>query len=235
MSVDRSTLETYTKPVDEFVDMFCEKLEVLHPHAFIAAQQASFYCDCKSTLAPREMLVTVDFSENYSFVLQDAAQGYHWNNAQATIHPFVAYYKDESEKLCHLSYVIISEALHHDTMAVFLYQKCFITFLKGFLPFTSQPCKIVHFSDGAGSQYKKRKNFLNLCHHKEDFGISAEWHFSATAHGKGACDGIGGTVKRLAARASLQKPYSDQIMTPRQLFDCQHPSCSFWLLQLGRL
>ena len=40
-----------------------------------------------------------------------------------------------------------------------------------------------------------------------------------TAHGKGACDGLGGTVKRLAARASLQRPYSDQIMTPRQLFD----------------
>ena len=99
MSIDRSTLETYTKPVDEFVDMFCEKLEVLCPHAFIAAQQASFYRDYKSTLAPREMLVTVDFSENYSFVLQDAAQGYHWNNSQATIHPFVAYYKDENEKL----------------------------------------------------------------------------------------------------------------------------------------
>ena len=124
VSVDRSTLETYTKPVDEFVDMFCEKLEVLRPHAFIAAQQASFYRDCKSTLAPGELLVTLDFSENYSFVLQDAAQGYHWNNSQATLHPFVAYYKDESEKLCHLSYVIISEALHHDTVAVFLYQKC---------------------------------------------------------------------------------------------------------------
>jgi len=79
--------------------MFCEKLEVLCPHAFIAAQQASFYRDYKSTLASREMLVTVDFSENYSFVLQDAAQGYHWNNSQATIHPFVAYYKDENEKL----------------------------------------------------------------------------------------------------------------------------------------
>ena len=206
-------------PVDEFVDMFCEKLEVLGPHAFIAAQQASFYRDCKSTLAPRELLVTLDFSENYSFVLQDAAQGYHWNNSQATLHPFVAYYKDESEKLCHLSYVIISEALRHDTVAVFLYQKCFNTFLKGFLPSTSQPCKIVYFSDGAGAQYKNRKNFLNLCHHKEDFGISAEWNFSATAHGKGACDGIGGTVKRLAAHASLQKPYSDQIMIPRQLFD----------------
>ena len=219
VSVDRSTLETYTKPVDEFVDKFCEKLEVLRSHAFIAVQQASFYRDCKSTLAPREMIVTLDFSENYSFVLQDAAQGYHWNNSQATIHPFVAYYKDESENLSHLSYVVVSEALHHDTTAVFLYQKCFITFLKGFLPSTSQPRKIIYFSDGAGSQYKNRKNFINLCHHIEDFGMSSEWHFSATAHGKGACDGIGGTVKRLAARASLQKPYSDQIMTPRQLFD----------------
>ena len=37
--------------------------------------------------------------------------------------------------------------------------------------------------------------------------------------GKGACDGVGGTVKRLAARASLQRPYDQQIMTPRQLFD----------------
>ena len=33
------------------------------------------------------------------------------------------------------------------------------------------------------------------------------------------CDGLGGTVKRLAARTSLQRPYSEQIMTPRQLFE----------------
>ena len=220
VSVDRSTLETYTKPVDEFIDIFCEKLEALHPHAFIAAQQASFYSDCKSSLSSNEMLVTVDFSENYSFVLQDAAQGYHWNNCQATVHPFVAYYKKEKDELCHLSYVVISEALSHDTAAVYLYQKCFITFLKSFLPSSCQPHKIIYFSDGAGSQYKNRKNFLNLCHHQEDFGICAEWHFSATAHGKGVCDGVGGTVKRLAARASLQKPYNDQIMTPYQLFEC---------------
>lgn len=30
---------------------------------------------------------------------------------------------------------------------------------------------------------------------------------------------MGGTVKRLAARASLQMTYNDQIMTPRQLYD----------------
>ena len=45
------------------------------------------------------------------------------------------------------------------------------------------------------------------------FGVQAEWHFP-TSHGKGVCDGIDGTVKCLAARVSLQRPYIDKIMTP---------------------
>ena len=127
--MDRSTLETFA-PAEEFVET-CDKLELLHPHSFIASEQASFYTKCKTSLQVEEILVTVDFSENYSFILQDAAQGFHWNNSQATLHPFVAYYIDSGE-LHHLSYVIISECLHHDTIAVYLFQKCFIAFLKSF-------------------------------------------------------------------------------------------------------
>ena len=63
-------------------------------------------------------------------------------------------------------------------------------------------------------QYKNCKNFINLCHHEEDFGSRAEWNFFSTSHGKGPCDGVGGTVKRLVARSSLQRPYADQILTP---------------------
>ena len=53
---------------------------------------------------------------------------------------------------------------------------------------------------------------LNLCRHKVDFGIAATWTFFATSHGKSPCDGIGGTVKRQTARASLQRPHSEQIL-----------------------
>ncbi len=190
-------------------------MKVLIPHSFVATQQASFYNERKSSLKPGELLVIADFSDNYSFVLQDAAQGYHWNNAQATVHPFVVYYRHSGEER-HLSYVVISDCLHHDTVAVYLFQKKLIAFLKPVLP--SSP-KIIYFSDGAASQYKNWKNFINLCHHGADFGIQAEWHFSATSHGKGASDGVGGTLKRLAARASLQRPYEWQIMTPFQLFE----------------
>ena len=33
------------------------------------------------------------------------------------------------------------------------------------------------------------------------------------------CDGVGGTVKHLATRASLQRPLDNQILTPYQLFE----------------
>ena len=61
--------------------------------------------------------------------------------------------------------------------------------------------------------------------------MQAEWYFFATSHGKGPCDGVGGTVKRLAARTSLQRPYNEQIMTPHQLFEfavSEIPSVKFY-------
>ena len=74
--------------------------------------------------------------------------------------------------------------------------------------------KVLCWSDGAASQYKSYKNFTNLSFHKNDFnGICAEWHFFATSQGKRPCDGIGGTVKKLVTRASLQAPISSHILT----------------------
>lgn len=216
LSTDRTSLETMQCPTDEFVEVFCKKIMQLRTHDFIAAQQAEFMKMKKAGLAPGEVVVIGDFAENYSFVLQDAAQGFHWNNSQASLHPFVCYYRpDADSELKHLSYVAISDSLTHDTVAVHLFQTRLMHHLKATIGNVS---KIFYFSDGAASQYKNRKNFINLCHHHGDFGVEAEWHFFATSHGKGPCDGVGGSVKRLAARASLQRPYDGQIMTPHDLF-----------------
>ena len=216
VSTDRSTLETLSKSVEEFVELFCDQLKALLTHSFIAKQQSMFQAEVRSNLADGVLQVIADFSENYSFILQDEIQGFHWNNAQATIHPFVIYHR-EADEIHQLSFVIISDCLQHDTVAVYLFQKCLIEFLTSILG--SLPQKILYFSDGSAAQYKNRKNFINLCYHKTDFRVDAEWHFFATSHGKGPCDGLGGTVKRLAARASLQRAYDHQIMTPRQLYE----------------
>ena len=55
--------------------------------------------------------------------------------------------------------------------------------------------------------------------HKKDIGMKAEWHFFATSHGKNVRDGVGGTIKRLAAHASLQRAIHNQILNPHQLCD----------------
>lgn len=219
MQIDnKCVLETVTKPTEEFVDYLFQSLPKLLRHSFIATQQSSYLRHLKENLPQNQCIVLCDFAENYAFVLQDAAQGFHWNNAQATIHPFVIYYMDEeSKKLAYLSLVIISDCMTHDTVAVHLFQRLMIDFLKQNLP--HKPEKLHYFSDGAASQYKNKSNFLNLCHHENDFGIKAEWNFFASSHGKNACDGVGGTVKRLAALASLRMVYNEQIMTPRQLYD----------------
>jgi len=106
-------------------------------------------------------------------------------------------------------------SLKHDTTAVHAFLSKVFPYLKSVIPSLE---KVSYFSDGAASQYKNYKNFVNLCSHTADCGVPAEWHFFATSHGKSPCDGIGGTVKRLCARASLQAPLQNHILTAEDMF-----------------
>ena len=168
----------------------------------------------KDTITEEVCITLGDFAENFTFVVQDEIQSYHWSNPQVTLHPFVYYYLNDGE-MCHRSLCVISDCLDHSTAAVHCFQKHLTEDIKKNAPLVK---KIVYFSDGAGSQYKNKKHFLNICNHSKDFGLEAEWHFFATSHGKNACDGIGGTTKRAVSRCSLQRPYSDQITSAEEMF-----------------
>ena len=146
----------------------------------------------------------LDFAENYSFVVQDAVQGYYWNNSQATLHPLVAYYRKEDGSLGTISFCVVSDCLKHDATAVYAFISVIIAHLKKLIPGLSL---VRYFSDGAASQYKNCKNFLNLCYHEEDFAVKAEWHFFATSHRKSPCDG-----------ASLQATTGNHILNAKELF-----------------
>ena len=152
-------------------------------------------------------------------MVQDAAQGYHWDNTQCTLHPFVLYYRNNIGECKCTSLCIISNGMKHNTVTVHKFQSKIIQYIT-----TEHPnvTKILYFNDGAASPYRNYKNFSNWINHQTDFGISAEWHFFATFHGKSPCDGVGGTVKRAAARASLQATTSGFLLTPDDLYHwCQ--------------
>ncbi|KAK3909523.1 DNA-directed RNA polymerase subunit beta [Frankliniella fusca] len=207
--VDRSDLITVTQDRDEFIDLFLEKMEKLIEHDFITNQQATFMSKRKSILQEGEIFVVGDFTMNYKPVIQDAAQSYHWTNAGITLHPWVCYFLEDGI-IKHKSFIMVSDNLHHDTGTVYAFQVKLIEQLKIILPNMK---KVIYSSDGARSQYKNKKNVANLCHHFVDFGVEAEWHFSATSHGKGASDGAGGSAKRSAYKESLRSPTEGHILT----------------------
>ena len=57
-----------------------------------------------------------------------------------------------------------------------------------------------------------------MINHEHDFNLKEEHHFFATSYGKSPCYGIGGTIKREAANASLTAAVTNQILTSEQLF-----------------
>lgn len=214
-------METIEKKTDDFVIYIEHQMTQLLQHDFIAKKQSSFFETQKKNLKNNELLIICDFSENYSFIVQNAIQSFHWVNKQCTIHPFVIYYKHGNE-IDHLSIVMIAESLKHDVIAVYLFQKRILAFLKEH--FNSME-RIIFFSDGAGGQYKNKKNFFNISQYKEKYGIDVEWHCFATSHGKSPCDGVGGTFKRNARRESIRRT-DNHILTSKDLYDwaCQNES-----------
>ncbi|KAJ8047472.1 hypothetical protein HOLleu_06478 [Holothuria leucospilota] len=98
--------------------------------------------------------------------------------------------------------IFISDDRVHDQHAV----QHFITIATEHLAHQGIPMiRQVHFSDGAGSQYKNKVSFNDASFGMDDFGFPIEKHFFGSGHGKGPCDAEIGVVKKCASRAVLAR------------------------------
>ncbi|KAE8748198.1 hypothetical protein FOCC_FOCC005036 [Frankliniella occidentalis] len=221
-STDRTNIVTLTLSVEDFVERFVNQLEDLIPHHFIYKAQAQYFRKQQASLTEGEIMVVGDFAENYTFKVQNMTPAFYFGGTQATIHPFSCYFKKD-EEIKQYSCAVISDCLDHGTAAVHTFQKTLIEHIKEKNVLGHELEKVIYYSDGCGGQYKNRKMAANICYHEKDFGVPAEWNFFATSHGKSACDGIGGRIKRLATLYSLQHTQpGTQITSARRLYDwCQ--------------
>ena len=214
VSTDRCTLVEVVESREDFLKNLSRKISQLSKHHHLAEEQSAHFKNLKASVQPGEAVIVGDFSENYSFTVQDEIQSFHWDAAQCTIHPFVVYWR-ENDTERHQSFCFVSDETKHSASMVYEFLRHLIPEVQKLIPGLN---KIHYFSDGCAGQYKNKFNFINIAHHATDFGISCEWHFFATSHGKSACDGIGGTVKRATAKESLRRPYTGQIMTVQSMF-----------------
>ena len=118
-----------------------------------------------------------------------------------TLHPAVIYFRDDKHELQHSSYVYVSEVLHHNAAMVISIIDKLIKTVKVLVP----DLKYVHFwTDLPSSQYRNKTIFDVISRFAELYGPHASWHYFESGHGKGQCDGVGGTIKRNANNAVKQ-------------------------------
>ena len=172
-ATDSTKLLSQPLNICDFVDLVVEAIDSLTTNSFSAKSQARYLKKRKEELLEDSAIVLGDFAENYSFVVQDEVQSFHWSKQSCALHPLVVYVRENGE-LIQKSFCAVSDDLEHDSSLVHQIQKEISQQIKSNIP---QVTKVEYFSDGCTPQYKNCKNFLNLKFHHQDFGLSANWSF----------------------------------------------------------
>lgn len=149
----------------------------------------------------------IDYSENYVYVVQNAAQQFHYNNNQCSIFGAILSYKEKEVK--HFSFIVFFECTTHEATSVYLSQMLLMPEIRRKCP---KITKLMYVSDEAKQHFKNRYQMIDLVKHEDDFDMEAVWHNNATAHGKGSVDGLAAILKNLATRTSLQGKGNDFII-----------------------
>ena len=178
--------------IDECMDVLRAQLPKFLQHDFIKKKQSSVFQSLKSSVDMQTGLLQMDFSENYTASYQDEIQSAHWHQKQITVFTAVLWIAERCE-----SYAIISDSLDHNKEAVCAFLCKILDDVQEKYPAIK---KIHIFTDGAASQFKNKYIFCFICVKLPAlYDIHISWDFFATSHGKGAVDGIGGTIKRTVA------------------------------------
>ena len=136
--------------------------------------------------------------ENYGCKCQEEVQSAYFNQTSVTLHPMVIYYRDSDNKLAHKSLTVISDTMSHAAPTVLAFLDQAIDCIKEIDP----GVKMIHiWTDSPTSQYRNKAIFHAVGNFENLYGISARWNYFEAGHGKGPCDGLGGTVKRMADEA----------------------------------
>ena len=74
---DGNKLETILAERDDYIEKLVALVDKLTTHHFVARIQSAYFVQSKENIDHETCVLVSDFSENFSFVIQDSVQGYY--------------------------------------------------------------------------------------------------------------------------------------------------------------
>lgn len=217
---------TLVSSLHDLIDLFWQKFYKITPHMFDISHQFKEMRNLKEIICEKEVIVHMDFSENYCTKYATEPQCMHFgaSKKQISLHTIVCYYKPQFSKTNTVqSFCTVSSNLDHAAHGVWAHLE---PVLKEVLE-TYPQIDTIHFhSDGPSSQYKNKNNLYYLIHKLPQILPNVQkwtWNYSISGHGKGPMDGIGGTIKRTADSLVLR---GEDVVSTKDLIDKVGPLCT---------
>jgi len=171
----------------------------LSKHTFNIKHQFQITKMKKESLQDNELLLHIDFAENWCCKSLTEVQACHFGGShnQVSLHTGVAYGGSFGKS----SFCSVSDNTDHGPVAIWHHLMPVLVDFKREFP---QLVKLHFMSDGPVTQYRGRGNVHLLANVPYDLGFEeVYWNYSEASHGKGAPDGVGAGIKRLCDRLVL--------------------------------
>ena len=196
--IQKTELFKMTETKEEFRKVFKKKLEEFRPHQQRVEDIFNVQKTLKQNLADNDVIVYLDYSENWVTVYKREISEQFFNNKQMTFLPFVLYYKEDTQ-LKHKSFALITEETSHMASTTIVGIIRLLRYIKQIKP---ELRRVFFISDSPGSQFRNKTVafFMSqFCILNKD--IEGVWVWMEAGHGKSPCDGVGGALKKAATNA----------------------------------
>jgi len=210
------TKETVIVSQIELTDIFQTMIDKFKRHLFNIRLQCSRYRDIRTNLTDSDCLIHIDWSENYNCKFANEIQAVHFGGShqQASLQTGILYTTCGVVPFC-----TISACRQHGPAAIWAHLDPIFDLIKFRFP---RITNVNFFTDGPATQYKQKNNFLLSTEVFAKGFRSATWNYFEASHGKGAPDGIGGSIKRTADRlVNLGTDIPDAHSLYRELMQTQ--------------
>ena len=212
-----------TVAVSDAIDRVNNQVESLKQHIYVKRQQVKCYNEIKENLEEDEILLHVDYSENYENKQQGEIQSAYFGHTTFSLFTACCYLRLPNEDDLHKDHLTItSESTDHSRIAAFTCVQKVLDHLRRKYAHLQRSLRVHIWSDGCAAQFRSRYVFSLMTHFDSSYQLI--WYYNERHRGKGPMDGIGGTVKNLVFRhvksgkCVINSPrefaeYSQQIVT----------------------